>query len=83
MTIYSYKGQVNLISTRLKQRRKELKLSQTNLSAKLQIEGVMIEQRAISRIEAGDRIVTDYEALNIAKVLKVDLIWLLTGKQNL
>lgn len=82
MTIYTFKGQVNIIGERLRQRRKELKISQKNLSAQLQVEGVMLLQKSISRIETGDRVVTDYEVLTLAKVLKVDVMWLLAGEES-
>lgn len=32
-------------------------------------------------MEIGDRVVTDYEVLTLAKVLKVDVMWLLTGEE--
>lgn len=80
MTIYDYFGQVNIVGGRVKQRRTELGMTQEILVAKLQTEGVDILQKSVSRIETGDRIVTDYEVLSLAKVLKVDVMWLLTGK---
>lgn len=49
---------------------------------KLQLEDVIIEQKAVSRIELGERLVTDYELLALAKVLKVSVMWLLTGEQQ-
>ena len=47
------------------------KLSQEQLAAWLQLEGLSINQKAISRIETGDRVVADYELLYLAKVLRV------------
>ena len=81
MTIYTFNGKVNIVGQRVRQRRKELKLSQKDLAAKMELEGVTIEQRAISRMEIGDRVVTDYEVLTLAKVLKVEVMWLLTGEE--
>ena len=81
MKIYVYKGQTNLIGERVKKRRKELKLSQKDLAARLQVEEVMIDHDAIGNIERGNRFVPDYEVLNFAKVLKVDVMWLLTGEE--
>lgn len=80
MTLYNYFGKINLIGGRVKQRRRELGMSQGDLAAKLQIEGVDVVQKSVSRIETGNRIVTDYEVLSLAKVLKVDVMWLLTGE---
>lgn len=53
-------------------------MSQSDLAAKMQIEGVILERDSISRIEIGTRFVTDYELLTFAKVLKVDISRLLT-----
>ena len=52
------------------------KLSQEQLAAWLQLEGLSINQKAISRIETGDRFVTDYELAIFARVLGVSLEWL-------
>ena len=46
-------------------------LSQEQLAAWLQLEGLSINQKAISRIETGERVVADYELLYLAKVLRV------------
>ena len=47
------------------------KLSQEQLAAWLQLEGLSINQKAISRIETGERVVADYELLYLAMVLRV------------
>lgn len=47
------------------------KLSQEQMAAWLQLEGLSINQKAISRIETGERVVADYELLYLAKVLRV------------
>ena len=47
----------------------------------MQIEGIQLTQRAISRIETGERLVADYELLCLAKVLNVDLHWLLDSEK--
>ena len=46
-------------------------LSQENLAARLQIEGVIIERDSVSRIEIGTRFVADYELLMLCKILGV------------
>lgn len=58
-----------------------MKLSQANLAARMQVNGVTIGREAISKIETGDRIVTDYELLIFAKVLGVSMEWL-TGQPS-
>ena len=42
--------------------------------------GIMVERDVISRMESGSRIVTDFEAVAIAEVLEVPVLWLL-GKE--
>ena len=46
----------------------------------LQLEGVPMERDVISRMEMGDRLVTDYEVVTIAEVLDVPVLWIL-GKE--
>ena len=52
-------------------------LSQEQLAARLQLEGLNLSQKAISRIETGDRIVADFELLFLAKSLGVTVYELL------
>ena len=47
---------------------------------KIQIAGLDITQKAISRIETGDRIVADYELEHLADALGVTIYYLL-GKE--
>ena len=51
-------------------------MSQSDLAARMQVNGVIIEREAISKIETGDRFVTDYELVVFAKVLGVTMEWL-------
>ena len=69
----------NIISKRLKEARNKQnpKVTQTDLLARLEIEGISLNETAISKIEAGTRPVTDIELVAIAKVLKVNILWLL------
>ena len=46
----------------------------------MQVQGVTIEREAISKIETGDRFITDYELMTFAEVLGVSMDWL-TGKE--
>lgn len=70
----------NIIGERLKTYRKQNKITQEDLSARLQLRGFTLDRTAISKIERGERFVPDYEVVAIAKSLKVDVKWLLTGK---
>lgn len=77
MKIYSYRGKKNLCGDRIREARLKERLSQSDLAAKIQVEGVTLERDSISRIEIGTRFVTDYELKKFAKVLKVNVEWLL------
>lgn len=50
--------------------RKELHISQRELAARLQLNGLDVDKNAIQRIEAGKRFVTDIELIVLADVLK-------------
>lgn len=77
MKIYDFNGAKNICGDRVREARKRMKLSQENLAAKLQIEGVIMERDSISRIEIGTRFVADYELLVLCKVLNVTPQYLL------
>ncbi len=67
----------NISGERIREQRLRLRLSQSTLAARVQTEGVILEQGMISRIESGDRIVTDYELRALAKVLGVPVDYLI------
>ena len=78
--IYDYHGKKNLCGDRIHQARTTQRMSQSDLAARMQVNGVIIEREAISKIETGDRFVTDYELLTFAKVLGVSVVWLLADE---
>ena len=59
-----------------------MRLSQADLAARMQVNGVTIEREAISKIETGDRFVTDYELMVFSKVLNVSMEWLIGQDQK-
>lgn len=77
MKIYDYNGKKNISGDRIREVRQKMRLSQTDLAARMQVEGVLIERDSISRIEIGARFVPDYELPVFAKVLNVSVDWLL------
>ena len=77
MKIYDYNGKKNICGDRVQEARCKLRLTQSDLAAKLQINGILIERDSISRIEIGTRFVADYELRELAKILKVSIDWLL------
>jgi transcriptional regulator with XRE-family HTH domain len=66
----------NIVGARVRKARKESKITQTELAARLQVLGVNIERPAISKLESGNRPVTDIEVAAIAKALEVPISWL-------
>ena len=61
MKIYNYEGKANVIGPRVRKIRKQLKLSQDELAAKMQVKNIDVTQRVISRIETQERFVADFE----------------------
>lgn len=76
MKIYDFNGKKNICGERIHQIRTTKRLSQAALAARMQVEGVVIEREAISKIETGDRFVADYELAAFARVLNVSMQWL-------
>ena len=76
MKIYDFGGKKNISGDHIHQMRTARRLSQADLAARMQVEGIMIEREAISKIETGDRFVADYELVGFAKVLGVTVLWL-------
>ena len=62
----------NLIGGNLKKLRMKLKISQQELSNKLELLGVYVCRGSVSRIEDYSRTVTDIELFAIAEVLGID-----------
>ena len=58
----------NICGKRLREIRKSRELSQENVAAMIQL-----EQKAISRMEAGKRLMTDYELKYLADALGVSI----------
>lgn len=78
MKIYDFNGKKNICGNRIREARFKRRLTQTDLAAQMQINGVIIERDSILRIEIGTRFVPDYELKVFSKVLKVELSWLLS-----
>lgn len=71
----------NIAGARVRQARKIAKppITQVDLVARLQLLGVVIDQSGLSKIENGQRPVSDIEVVALAKALKVSVAWLLEG----
>ena len=77
MKIYAYNGRCNVSGQRIREVRERMKLSQDQLAARMQVQGVPLTQKAISRIETGERVVADYELMLLAKALNTSVTVLL------
>ena len=76
MKIYNYEGRKNICGEKIKLARKKKRITQRDLAARLQTQGITIERDSISRIEIGTRFVTDYELQILATTLDVSMEWL-------
>ncbi|MDE7333515.1 MAG: helix-turn-helix domain-containing protein [Lachnospiraceae bacterium] len=63
----------NIVGDKIKKYRIEQKLSQKELSERLETYAVYICRGSISRIESHERTVTDFELRAMAKILKVSI----------
>lgn len=77
MKIYKYGERCNISGIKIRKLREKRQLTQEQLAAKMQVEGIQLQQKSISRIEDGSRVVADYELKIFAKVFHVSLDYLL------
>ncbi len=78
MKIYKNKdGKCNVSGPIIRYYREQKGLSQEKLAAYIQLMGLDINQKAISRIETGDRVVPDYELSFFSKALDTPVTVLL------
>jgi len=69
-------GVCNITGERIKEARQKARLSQKALSEKLETQAVYVCRGSVSRIESGERTVTDIEVDAISKALYVSLDYL-------
>ena len=77
MKIYDYNGRKNICGDRIREARIKQRMTQADLAARIQVEGVIMERDSISRVEIETRFIPDYEIPIFAKVLGVSALWLL------
>lgn len=77
MNIYRHNGRSNICGIQVKKTRLRLGLTQEQLATQIQIAGLDITQRAVSRIETGNRVVPDYELIYLSKALDISVSYLL------
>lgn len=66
-------GKCNISGENIRRLRIEKQMSQEQLAAVLQLTGMDINQKAISRIETGLRVVPDYELVIFSDFFKVGI----------
>ena len=81
MRIYKPDGRCNISGEKVRAAREGAGISQEQLAARLQLAGLNITQKAVSRIETGDRIVADYDLEYLANALGVTVCQLLKIKE--
>lgn len=68
---------VNITGKNIKRIRKEKKITQEDLCARMQVMGYQISRSDISKLENGKRFISDFEVVGFANALKVDILDLL------
>jgi len=63
----------NVVGLRIKAARKASGMSQSELAAKLQLQGIKVDRTIIAKLESGRRPVSDIEIIEIAKILEVSV----------
>ena len=64
----------NLTVKNIKKFRKEKKITQEDLCARMQVMGFKISRSDISKLETGKRFISDFEVLGFANALKVSIL---------
>ncbi len=83
LKLYKYDdGRCNASGPKIWELREAAGLSQEQLAAKLQLAGLNLNQKAVSRIETGVRVVPDFELLYFSEVLRVPLCKLLEQDED-
>lgn len=65
-----YDNKFNIIGSKIKSIRKEEKITQEDLCARMQVMGYQISRSDISKIENCNKFIADFEVLGFAKALK-------------
>lgn len=83
-SIISFVEKKNIVGERVRKARKSAKppITQKDLVARLQLLNMNIDQSGLSKLENGQRPVSDIEVLALARALKVSLAWLLEGEKT-
>ena len=64
----------NITGKNIKKIRKEKKITQEDLCARMQVMGYQISRSDISKLENGKRFISDFEVVGFAQALKVEIL---------
>lgn len=64
-------GRNNIAGIRVAELRKNLRISQRELSDRLNVIGLNIDKNAVQRMESGQRFITDIEIISLAKIFGI------------
>ena len=67
-------NRLNIAGKNIKQIRKEKKITQEELCARMQIMGFKLSRSDISKLETGKRFINDIEIVGFAKALKISIL---------
>lgn len=82
MKLYKHTdGKCNASGGKIRELREAAGLSQEQLAGRLQLAGLNLNQKAISRYETGDRVVPDFELVYFSEVLSVPVCKLLNTEE--
>lgn len=73
---------LNVLGYKIRECREKNKISQAQLSAKLQVLGIDIPKNSIQKLECNNRIIKDFELAGISKVLNVSTDYLMEDFKN-
>lgn len=77
------KANKNLCGKRVKMARIDKEMTQIDLAAALSVDLDMeMSQKALSRLEQGNRLVRDIELVALAEILGVTIEWLVLGNKG-
>lgn len=71
MKIVKYNNFRNISGEKLKELRKKFEMSQQDLAEKLQLKGIDLTSKEISKIETNKRLVQDFELFAFASIFNV------------
>ena len=64
-------GRNNIAGLKVAEPRKGLRISQRELSDRLNVIGLNIDKNAVQRMESGQRFITDIEIISLAKIFGI------------